>query len=757
MEAKDIYAQARTGIRQIPLTRIVQAGSDQTNIMNNWNNGTRERLFVGTRNGVRTNMQLYFNGVTLKPWEYMIIAVDGNGDYFYVDDIDVRRASDSYYYIMGNGLSLTGRGSFTIDAYYTTGPVWIYKVQVYVMSRVVTAQPYNVSCSHQYLADADANGYDISMNVDTFNTLNCCMTCSDDFDTTITFMPKSTTQQSGDVTVTYDGGSDTITATKYINTIDFDKQRPISVKNRIRFNGISVPKASTQQVLSYTSAVNLASLNVPQFNTYKMNYILPMEVKPSDVHNLQPNNVAQWQTNDITITWEATLYANCFLYVGDKTYRLLDSNTRSYTIPRLTFTPGNYQMHLEAYPYEGSAEGRVDLTGTLVVVAPPNPQITAFEPNGVAQLDSNAINITWTTDIQDRYKLVVGTLVFEGGTDVRSVTIPANALPQGDTNMTLEVWGYPGTDVGKSTVNASFIVYGKPTTPTLQVEAEYWVNMPTFTWESDGQVAYELKILQGATIKQNTGTVVSDAKSFKTNLLSAGTYTVQLRVRNKYDLWSDWTEATFEVKEATIDKPTIDQTIITTKPSVIVSYTAIADATKLEIYRTKADKGWTKIYEGTNTGLYEDFAIGSNSYSYKVRVYKGSTANESEISTIETTSSITHFNFTALKSGKSVKLIYEPQLTCTLIDDKALIKYEGRSAPSAEVGDTNYHVYTFSFVVTDEQHKQFIDVVNTNENVFYCDHRGNDYYFCITDVEYTPDIPGWGELSFKATEVGAEQ
>lgn len=190
--------------------------------------------------------------------------------------------------------------------------------------------------------------------------------------------------------------------------------------------------------------------------------------------------------------------------------------------------------------------------------------------------------------------------------------MPADILPAG--NIYWRVRTYNEYDeVGPYSDIQSFYAIGAPAAPVLNAIPTNTAR-PTVTWSAFSQQVYQLQVLSGDTIVYDSGVVPGiSIRSHKVKAwLDDGTYTVQLRIKNEYDLWSDWGSATVTISTIKPEKP------ILTAEKTATGIKLTVPAGRTLIYRDGVCIG------ETNNGEYIDNAVANGrEYSYTVRAVQG--------------------------------------------------------------------------------------------------------------------------------------
>lgn len=391
------------------------------------------------------------------------------------------------------------------------------------------------------------------------------------------------------------------------------------------------------------------------------------------------------------------------------------------------------------------------------------PTIISLEPDNVPQNINKQINLSWSTQNQQSYKLTVDGITYNG-TAAKSILLPSNTLTSGTKTMTLAIaytssWG----EVRTAAKTVTFLAYGNPPNPTLDGTTIYNIALPTYTWTSSEQVAYELKVRNSTNQDvETTGEVISTAKQYAPTiaLANTSTYTVLLRIKNQYNLWSEWVSKVFSTSFVVPKKPTISL-ITTNNASIIVSFNVeySSEFSKAEIWRKTDNSDWIRIaYNLDNTFSYEDKYVGNETYFYKVRaigVQGGISESETLSETLGNLSPIKNFHLTNVENfNDNVILIGNPSTKLT--NNRKLVStvFAGSKAPKIDKGETNYKSMSLSFSVKEDTYNKLIDVVDNANVLLYRDGRGRKFYCQVSsypNVNY--ESGGYLSISFSIVEV----
>lgn len=224
-----------------------------------------------------------------------------------------------------------------------------------------------------------------------------------------------------------------------------------------------------------------------------------------------------------------------------------DGSRASCLIPAGTFPSGTIQWYAEATDNTGSTtETELYTLSTLsaaVEAVPLSPVNTVesgsgpitfrwfygsvdAQPQGAAQLRVSYDGEEWTT---------LATVTDAGA---RSYTVPKNSFAAGTIWWQVRAKTVSG-DYGPWSASASFVCYAAPLIEGVLADQAPFM---TVTWQTEGQLAYEIDV-DGAVYGPYFG---AEVRSFTLpEPLEDGLHTARVRAQNKYGLWSEWSETAF--------------------------------------------------------------------------------------------------------------------------------------------------------------------------------------------------------------------
>lgn len=154
--------------------------------------------------------------------------------------------------------------------------------------------------------------------------------------------------------------------------------------------------------------------------------------------------------------------------------------------------------------------------------------ISTGTPQSKADLQWSADGATWNT------------LTTVTGAD-QYYDVPANTFTSGTKYWRVRTYNTDGKASAWSDA-AEFIAINAPSAPSIVIQSTG--PRPRITWQTSEQEAYQLMLSNGYA----SGTVYGTEKAWRSPVyLADGSYTVRVRVQNKYGMWSEWSAAALPV------------------------------------------------------------------------------------------------------------------------------------------------------------------------------------------------------------------
>lgn len=223
--------------------------------------------------------------------------------------------------------------------------------------------------------------------------------------------------------------------------------------------------------------------------------------------------------------------------------------TTACTVPANTFPSGTIEWRVKATANSGttttSAWQEITTTDVTPSCKPVSPSgividatiatrfswqhiISTGTPQRKADLQWSADGTTWNT---------LATVTDEN----QYYDVPANTFTSGTKYWRVRTYNTDGTP-SEWSEKAEFIAINAPSAPSIVIQSTG--PRPRITWQTSEQEAYQLTLSNGYA----SGTVYGTKKAWRSPVyLADGSYTVRVRVQNKYGMWSEWSAAALPI------------------------------------------------------------------------------------------------------------------------------------------------------------------------------------------------------------------
>lgn len=223
--------------------------------------------------------------------------------------------------------------------------------------------------------------------------------------------------------------------------------------------------------------------------------------------------------------------------------------TTACTVPANTFPSGTIEWRVKVTANSGttttSAWQEITTTDVTPSCKPVSPSgividatianrfswqhiISTGTPQSKADLQWSADGTTWNT---------LATVTGEN----QYYDVPANTFTSGTKYWRVRTYNTDGTASAWSD-KAEFIAINAPSAPSIVIQSTG--PRPRITWQTSEQEAYQLTLSNGYA----SGTVYGTEKAWRSPVyLADGSYTVRVRVQNKYGMWSGWSAAALPI------------------------------------------------------------------------------------------------------------------------------------------------------------------------------------------------------------------
>ena len=275
------------------------------------------------------------------------------------------------------------------------------------------------------------------------------------------------------------------------------------------------------------------------------------------VNRFQKNTFTWGATDDTTIT--QVCYAEIKQTSAVFEWRVKNASTSntisvsgattSCTVPANTFPSGTIEWRVKVTANSGttttSAWQEITTTDVTPSCKPVSPSgividativnrfswqhiISTGTPQSKADLQWSADGTTWNT---------LATVTGEN----QYYDVPANKFTSGTKYWRVRTYNTDGTASAWSD-KAEFIAINAPSAPSIVIQSTG--PRPRITWQTSEQEAYQLTLSSGYA----SGTVYGTEKAWRSPVyLADGSYTVRVRVQNKYGMWSEWSAAALPI------------------------------------------------------------------------------------------------------------------------------------------------------------------------------------------------------------------
>lgn len=333
------------------------------------------------------------------------------------------------------------------------------------------------------------------------------------------------------------------------------------------------------------------------------------------------------------------------------------------------------------------------------------------------------------------------TLIDQKQTDQTHYDVPANTLPAGNLEWRVRTYNSNLTP-GNWSDSASIIVRSAPPAPIITSVTSS--PRPVISWQSEGQIQAEVRI------NDNTRSVLSAAKSYRwEDFLPDGFITVNVRVKNQFDLWSPWASAQTTIKNTPSGQITLSASVSNYAVSLSINSTYPQNY----IYRDDVLIGKAVKREGVDTAFtyLDDTALGSHSY-YAMGVDEQSNYQQSKRITAEV--SVLFGVIGELKALSWIELKRKrgsyPSHDIKRSYPVTMVYYSGNPLPVAHVSNELDASHTLEFT-TDKTTADHLENL-TGKTVIYKDVRGDLIIGVLVSVECSRDRATDVKLSIEETQ-----
>ena len=524
----------------------------------------------------------------------------------------------------------------------------------------------------------------------------------------------------------------------------------------------------------HSKTINATSYNIPAFtlkNTNSINvkvrakksvngyiaYSSYVNLNISNIKTLRPS-LTNFSLNQSNKDYDITVIPVC---TGASKYKVNGIN--GVTIVMGTLSAGYQNITLEAIALNSQGiEVSTSLTKEFDITRD-EPRVYSLEPSGI-NIDVTRPSVVSfaTNNFVRRWILYVNSLQYTSGTSERSISIPSNTFRNGINKITLYAEYYPDyniQDIRSTSFTSQFEGYGKPNLPLIDNTSVYNTSNPVLTWvKDDSQTAYEIQVIDkqtGSIVENKSVSSATNSHTIQYALSNKKYYTVKLRLKNKYNIWSDWASKEFYTNFNSLPIPRLStyNTPYTTTVSVYAD--SIYAFKEIRLYRKNdVEKEWVCIAYGLPIdAVVTDYAPRPNVNNYyKARLYDTS-GGYSESQAYSNYFNMRHYHLSNAEDFEDFMLFKSAIASFSPVTSSVAKIFAGKSKPTLYKSNSKYFTGTIQYTATTDQVYDLESFISNANLLCYRDWRGRKLY-CnieITDISYTED--GLNTVTMTITEV----
>ncbi len=426
---------------------------------------------------------------------------------------------------------------------------------------------------------------------------------------------------------------------------------------------------------------------------------------------------------------------------GSYTEINISGATNSYTVPENTFTTDFIEWQVQVQTNGGWSSVTEWFTLTTVDSAP-NAAVAVSPKDSYAYSDQEII-FDWQhvidtgtpqTKADLQYSLAGGAWTgFATPTGAEtSVTIAPSTIPAGQLRWRVRTYNTANV-AGEWSAPAAFVAIGTPPTPVITGVSQS--NRPTVTWQSTGQIAYQVQLLKDGLTLIDTGEVAGTGKALKLpDYIQNGAYLVRLAIKNASLLWSAWTELGFTLSVAAPETPVLSAVavrggaVLTFAGTSVYSYllrngVPMADVTGLVAYTDYAALGATDYILRT----VDEF----DNYADSLPVFVNVSVNSAIMAASDALGTMT-----MLKQTRGEPRRIEGSFTQNVTH----LYFSGRKKPVAVYPDEEFEQYALPVAFTDRaEYNALMDLIRRQRNILYRDIWGNRWFVSVDPISNDQD------------------
>lgn len=341
--------------------------------------------------------------------------------------------------------------------------------------------------------------------------------------------------------------------------------------------------------------------------------------------------------------------------------------------------------------------------------------------------EQKAFDLQWSTN-QSNWTTISET------TENTYYDMPAETLSTGNIYWRVQTYNEYGESSGYSDA-AVFYSIGAPAAPIIQTVSNEC--RPLIEWSAFDQQIYQLQILQGETVIYDT----SDMPGIFTRqyripvFLDDGEYSARIRIKNEYDMWSEWGTTSFSISTTKPGKP-------------VLSVQRSPHGLELTIGNVQGEayiyRDGVPIAKVTGQKCFDNTVVNGREYRYFVRALSTNGFADSD-----TVIGIPAFRIGLLNVGEEViELKYNlnsvPDKDLSCVPVGAMNHYDGREFPIAEMSEfTDVTLSLTYFFRRFTKVEKILEAARRKKTVLYRDKKGLKLYGIISNVAIRDLINGY--------------
>lgn len=379
---------------------------------------------------------------------------------------------------------------------------------------------------------------------------------------------------------------------------------------------------------------------------------------------------------------------------------------------------------------------------TYEILPPEKPILVS--PVGEYQDNTRTIRFTWQyvgamSGTQKKFDLQWSTDQVNWNTISQETSntyydMPGGTLPGGNIFWRVRTHNHDD-DVGSWSDTAVFYCIGEVAVPEIISVTNNC--RPAVTWSVATQQVFQIQILKDDEVVYDSGSQPGiNVRSFRVkDFLHDGNYTARLRVKNEFDLWSDWVEYEFAIATIKPEKP-------------IIAVQRSPYGLELTIGNVQGDayiyRDGIPIAKATGQKYYDNTVANDKEYRYFVRALSGNGFADSDV-----VIGIPAFRIGLLNVGeKVIELKYNlnsvPGKDLSCVPVGAMNHYDGREFPIAEMSEfTDVTLSLTYFFRRFTKVEKILEAARRKKTVLYRDKKGLKLYGIISNVAIRDLINGY--------------